>query len=171
MIFGNWDKLSDTMKIVVDEPFLGKSSICEPILRSLPQWFGIEQSNIQYLKDIDTLPTFLAFMDGKAVGFITIKQHNEYSAEIHIIGVYPDLHHQGVGRALLEKAEEFLKQQRIEYLQVKTLSSSSISEHYAQTRAFYFAVGFRPLEELKEFWNEENPCLLMVKYLRDSIGK
>jgi ribosomal protein S18 acetylase RimI-like enzyme len=161
--------MSDAMKTVVDGPFLGKSSICEPILRSLPQWFGIEKSNIQYLKDIDVLPTFLAFVDGKAVGFITIKQHNEYSAEIHIIGVYPDLHHQGIGRALLEKAEEFLKQQRIEYLQVKTLSPSSHSEHYAQTRVFYFAMGFRPLEELKEFWNKENPCLLMIKYLSHYI--
>jgi hypothetical protein len=25
--------------------------------------------------------------------------------------------------------------------------------------------GFRPLEELRGFWNEENPCLIMVKHL------
>jgi len=153
------------MKIIVKGPFLGKSAVCEPILRSLPQWFGMEQSNIQYLKDIEVLPTFLAFIDGKAAGFLTVKQHNEYAAEIHIIGVHPELHRKGVGRALIAKAENYLQQQGIEYLQVKTLGSSHPDKNYAKTRAFYLAIGFRPLEEFKELWDEENPCLLMVKSL------
>ena len=50
------------MAIIVKGPLLSKSSVCEPILRSLPEWFGIEQSNIQYIKDVEVLPTFLAFM-------------------------------------------------------------------------------------------------------------
>ena len=36
---------------------------------------------------------------------------------------------------------------------------------YAQTRAFYLAMGFRPLEELRKLWDEANPCLIMVKRL------
>ena len=50
-------------------------------------------------------------------------------------------------------------------LQVKTLGPSHPSEHYAATRQFYVARGFRPLEELTEIWGEDNPCLIMVKRL------
>ena len=153
------------MAIIVKGPLLGKSSVCEPILRSLPEWFGVEQSNIQYIKDVEVLPTFLAFMDNKASGFLTLKQHNEYAAEIHIMGVLPEAHRKGIGRALLTKAKAYLKQNEIEYLQVKTLGPSHPDRHYARTRAFYFAMGFRPLEEFKGLW--DNPCLLMVKALGD----
>ena len=147
---------------------MGKSSVCEPILYSLPQWFGMEESNRQYLQDIDILPTFLAFADDEAVGFLTLKQHNEYAAEIHIIGIRPEQHRRGIGRALLAKAEEFLKREGVEYLQVNTLGPSCPNEDYARTRAFYLSMGFRPLEEFLELWNADNPCLLMVKSLDDS---
>jgi hypothetical protein len=40
-----------------------------------------------------------------------------------------------------------------------------LSPDYARTRRFYESRGFRPLEEIKGFWNEENPCLIMVKHL------
>ena len=153
------------MAIIVEGPNLGKSSVCEPILRSLPEWFGMEEANSQYLRDIDVLPTLLALVDGKVAGFLTIKQHNEYAAEIHIMGVYPEMHRRGIGSALMAKTERFLKQEGIEYLQVKTLGPSCPNEDYARTRAFYLAMGFKPLEEFLEIWNEENPCLLMVKGL------
>jgi ribosomal protein S18 acetylase RimI-like enzyme len=48
-------------------------------------------------------------------------------------------------------------------MQVKTLGPSRPDEHYAKTRAFYEALGFRPLEEFKQIWDENNPCLVMVK--------
>jgi hypothetical protein len=46
---------------------------------------------------------------------------------------------------------------------VKTLGPSSDDSNYAKTRAFYSAMGFRPLEEFKQIWDEHNPCLVMVK--------
>jgi hypothetical protein len=45
---------------------------------------------------------------------------------------------------------------------VKTLGPSYPDEGYAQTRGFYVARGFVPLEELLELW-DANPCLLLVK--------
>lgn len=131
----------------------------------------MEQANKQYIKDIEVLPTFLAFMDKKVIGFLTLKQHNEYATEIHVMGVYPEAHRKGIGHALLIKAEKFLERKGVEYLQVKTLSSSHPDKHYARTRAFYFAMGFRPLEEFKALCNEENPCLLMVKNLVSKSGQ
>ena len=77
------------MSLKIDGPLFGKSSACEPIIRSLPDWFGIEEAIVQYAREID--------------------------------------------------------------------------ENYARTRAFYLAMGFRPLEEFTQLWNEQNPCLLMVK--------
>ena len=154
------------MEVTVEGPFLGKSFVCEPILCSLPQWFGIEEANAQYIRDIEVLPTFIALVDDDVIGFLTLKQHNEYSAEIHVMGVTPRLHRKGVGRALLTRVEEYLQGQGVEYLQVKTLSDTHPDAAYARTRAFYMAVGFRPLEEFKTLWNEENPCLLMVKSVR-----
>jgi ribosomal protein S18 acetylase RimI-like enzyme len=117
------------------------------------------------LEDIERLPTFLAKVNGQVMGFITIKEHNEYSAEIHIIGVHPGAHRKGIGQALICAAEKDLQERGFEYLQVKTLSSAHPDENYAKTRAFYLSVGFRPLEEFKSLWGEANPCLQMIKSL------
>jgi chloramphenicol 3-O-phosphotransferase/GNAT superfamily N-acetyltransferase len=152
-------------EVVCTGPDLGLAAVCEPILRALPAWFGIESAVQQYVRDIDNMPTILANGNGQALGFLTIKLHNSYAAEIHVMGVRPEAHHQGIGRALLGRTEACLCQQGIEYLQVKTLSGVHPDPGYAQTRAFYQAMGFRPLEELPEFWDAENPCLMMIKKL------
>jgi GNAT superfamily N-acetyltransferase len=149
----------------IDGPFLGQAEVCEPILRSLPDWFGIESALVQYVSDIEKLPTFLARDSEGVLGFLTIKQHNPFSAEVHVMGVLPKSHHRGVGRALMHAAQDWLRQQDVEYLQVKTLGTSHPEVHYAGTRAFYLAMGFRPLEELSQIWDENNPCLIMVKRL------
>jgi GNAT superfamily N-acetyltransferase len=153
------------LEITVQGPSLGMASVCAPILRALPDWFGIEAATARYIKDIDMLPTLIALVDGQAAGFLTLKEHNVYAAEIHVMGVLPALHRRGAGRSLVNAAEKVLRQQGIEYLQVKTLSPSRPDAHYARTRAFYLAMGFRPLEEFKELWGKENPCLQMVKSL------
>lgn len=81
------------------------------------------------------------------------------------MGIHPDYHRQGIGRLLVDAAESTLRDQAIEYLQVKTLSPSRENEPYARTRKFYFALGFRPMEEFSELWGPENPCLMYVKKL------
>ena len=80
------------------------------------------------------------------------------------MGILPGLHRQGIGRALLDRAEAWLRGEIVEYLQVKTLGPSRPNENYDRTRTFYLAMGFRPLEELKTLW-EGNPCLVMVKWI------
>jgi ribosomal protein S18 acetylase RimI-like enzyme len=152
-------------KIIIQGPFLEKADLCEPVLQSLPEWFGIEDANLHYLDAIDRLPTFLAMNKNQVMGFLTILQHYPKSAEVFVAGVLPQYHRRGIGRALLRKAEAYLSQQGVEYLQVKTLSESHPDEGYAQTRAFYLAMGFQPLEELKTLWDEANPALLLVKKL------
>ncbi|MEZ4680968.1 MAG: GNAT family N-acetyltransferase [Caldilineaceae bacterium] len=134
-------------------------------MRALPDWFGIEEAIIQYISEIDQLPTFIARQGERAIGFLSVKQHNPYSAEIHVLAILPEMHRRGIGRQLLQQAECYLRAQGVEYLHLKTLSDSHPDEGYAKTRTFYLAVDFRPLEELTPLWGEENPCLLMVKRL------
>lgn len=155
------------MKQTIEGPCYNTSRVCEPILRSLPEWFGIETDLAGYIEKINTLPTFLAKREGQVIGFLSLIQHNPFSAEIHVMGVTPNAHHQGIGRALIAHAESWLHEHHVEYLQVKTLGPSHPDPGYAATRAFYLAVGFRPLEELKQIWDEYNPCLVMVKHLGD----
>lgn len=154
------------MKFDIDLPSVGKSAFCEPILHFLPDWFGIEGDVDKYLAEIDLLPTFLALDSSQVLGFLTLKQHFPHSAEIFVMGCLPEVHRQGVGRALVKRAEAWLLDQGVKYLQVKTLGPSRPDPGYEVTRAFYLALGFEPLEEFKQIWDENNPCLVMVKKLQ-----
>jgi len=153
------------MSIVVEGPFEGRAGDCEPILRALPDWFGIEEATAQYVRDVDSMPTFVASVDGVVAGFVTVNRHFDAAAEIHVIGVRPEHHRQGIGAALMARAETWLRAEGVEYVQVKTVGPSSDDPFYARTRQFYAAMGYRPLEEIKTLWDERNPCLIQVKRL------
>ncbi|BAU13609.1 hypothetical protein LEP3755_41490 [Leptolyngbya sp. NIES-3755] len=143
---------------------LNQSRLCEPILRLLPEWFGIEDAIVHYMQEIDNLPTLLAWKQQQIVGFLSIKHHTQFAAEIYVMAVHPQYHRQGIGNRLVEAAEKNLQRLGVEYLQVKTLGTSRPNAHYDRTRAFYESVGFKPLEEFLELW-EGNPCLQLVKFL------
>src|SRR5688572_15715125 len=86
-----------------------KGKICEKILRSLPDWFGIEKAILDYIADAETMLTLVADTEAqKNVGFLTLKIHNEFSAEVHVMGILPDFHGRGLGKALLKEAEAIL---------------------------------------------------------------
>ncbi len=139
--------------------------VCSRILRSLPDWFGIEESNLEYDRNIATLPTLVATDGDEVVGFVTLKQHSDSASEIQVMGVRPDYHRSGIGRRLVEAAEAQLLE-GVEFLQVKTLGPSHPDPFYRRTRAFYAAMGFVPLEETTQIWGVENPTLIMIKHLR-----
>jgi ribosomal protein S18 acetylase RimI-like enzyme len=149
--------------MIITGPDLNQAVHCEPILRSLSDWFGMEDATRQYILDIQSLPTLLAWQANQVVAFLSIKTHNSYSAEIFVTGVLPEFHRQGIGTQLVAAAEAYVQGKGFEYLQVKTLGPSHADPFYACTRSFYEKVGFRPLEEFKQIWNEENPCLIMIK--------
>lgn len=136
----------------------------ERILRALPDWFGIEDSLLEYVDAARRLPGFLARLGGDVVGVLLVARHFPESAEIHLMAVHPEHHRQGIGRALVVAAVDHLAADGTRLLQVKTLAASHPSEHYARTRRFYQAMGFLPLEELPNLW-PGNPCLVMVRVL------
>jgi hypothetical protein len=48
---------------------------------------------------------------------------------------------------------------------VKTLGPSHPDPFYAETRAFYRAIGFQPLFETTAFWGADQPTLILLKPL------
>jgi len=143
---------------------LDEKSGCEAILRALPDWFGLEDSLVEYVADIEAMDSFGALRDGELLGFVTVRRHFENAAEVHVMGVRAEYHRQGIGRALLDCAETWLRDRGVRWVQLKTLGPSHADEGYARTRAFYRALGYEPLEESESRW-PGNPCLQMVKRL------
>jgi GNAT superfamily N-acetyltransferase len=129
----------------------------------LPSWFGIPESVTRYVAVAERSPTVIASQGEREVGLLTLVQHSRYAAEVCVMAVVPELHRQGVGRKMLEYAEDILAADGVEFLQVKTLAPSKPDDGYAKTRAFYLAYGFRPLEEFSDLWDPENPALQMIK--------
>ncbi|MBO0808548.1 MAG: GNAT family N-acetyltransferase [Actinobacteria bacterium] len=143
------------------------------LLRSLPGWFGIESSIVEYVAKARDLPTYLAWpgggpavpvMEQEPAGVLLAARHFPVSAEIYLMAVDPARHRQGAGRALAEALEDDLIADGVELLEVKTLGPSHPDTGYAGTRQFYNRLGFRPLEEIHGLW-PGNPCLIMVKLL------
>ncbi len=150
------------MEVTPVEDPAARSDLCRSVLEALPEWFGIEEAVRRYIREVADLPTFASGSDG----FLSLKLHTDAAAEIYVMGVRPPNQGQGLGTALVEAAEGFLREREVEFLQVKTLGPSQPDEGYARTRHFYETCGFQPLEETTEIWGEANPCLIMVKSLR-----
>ena len=137
---------------------------CEELLRSLPAWFGIESSLREYVRSLPSCTIHVAEGMAGMDGFLAVRSLNARSAELHVVAVRQELHGQGVGTALLARAEAALRSAGTEYLQVKTLGPSRPDPGYDRTREFYLNRGFVPLEELN-LWGPTNPCLILVKPL------
>lgn len=93
----------------VDDPSQ-KSQIEETILSRLPEWFGIPESTQEYINGCEDKPLWVAVVDGKPVGFIALKETSPATAEIYVMGVLPQLHHGGIGRALYSAFEEYARE-------------------------------------------------------------
>jgi GNAT superfamily N-acetyltransferase len=143
----------------------GSGPTCRHILDSLPAWFGIPEAVDDYVAAADRYPTVIASIAGVDVGILTVVNHSEFAAEVHLMAVVPEAHRRGIGAAMLGHVEDVLSRAGIEFLQVKTLSDKHPDEGYAKTRAFYRAQGFRPLEEFPTLWDPQNPALQMVKFI------
>ena len=88
--------------------------------------------------------------------------HSRMNLEIAVMGVLPSHHRQGVGATLIRAAKTYATGHGVKMLSVKTVADSSPDPNYANTRAFYRAMGFELFEEFPELWDEHNPCALFI---------
>lgn len=137
---------SQALTIRILECEESKEQIATEILSALPAWFGIPESTAKYIRESKHMPFFVAYSDRVPIGFLAIKRNTHYAAEVYVMGVLPEHHRCGAGRALLSRCHAWCKAQGCEFLQVKTLDASFPDEGYEKTRRFYEAMGFRPLE-------------------------
>jgi len=142
-----------------------KVTICNNILRALPTWFGIEESIVDYVKQVPQMPFYATSDQNKVVGFIAIKNHNKYTSEVCVMGVLEEYHGQGMGKKLIKSCEDYCIANGKKFLTVKTVDASANYESYKNTLNFYLKMGFTPLEVFPLLWDESNPCLFLAKYL------
>lgn len=142
-----------------------KARICTNILESLPDWFGIPSAINDYAKKVRDLPFWCAVIDGKPVGFVSVKIHHGCTAELLVMAVDKKFHRKGIGRKLVKTCKDFASDKGCVFLTVKTLSSDNNDVFYEQTRLFYLSMGFYPLETFTQIWGEADPCLLMGMYI------
>ena len=154
------------MKVI--GPSLKRGSDCEAILRTLPEWFGIEESLQMYVRDSGSFPTFAVEESSNLLGFVSLRKHYEESWEVHCIAVSASYRNRGVGTVLLEHAEAWLAARGACFLQIKTISGSSSDPNYAQTRRFYLARGYTPIEEFPDLWGPTNPVLQLIKRIESA---
>jgi len=133
------------------------------VLTTLPAWFGIPESTREYIEGAADCPCLVAREDDQTLGFLSYRRTSDCASEIYVMGVVPEHHRRGVGRLLLEACISLLADEGYGFLTVKTLAASHPSPEYARTRAFYLAMGFRPLEVFPDLWGAENPCLFLLK--------
>ncbi len=137
----------------------------ERLARTLPAWFGIEEGLQDLRRCAETQPGNIALIDGDVTGFVTLDQPFPDTWEITWMAVAPDHHRQGIGRALIDAVIADARASDARLLHVKTLADTHPSPEYAQTRAFYEALGFQRLVVLPDLWGPETPCLLLVRPL------
>jgi ribosomal protein S18 acetylase RimI-like enzyme len=116
--------------------------LLEALTARLPQWFAQAESNRHYAEQAEKLEAWIARLDGQAAGLLLLKRHSARSAEIYWLGVDPDHHRRGVGRALIATVERRLRDERVRFLFVTTLHPEVDYEPYRRTQSFYESMGF-----------------------------
>jgi len=142
-----------------------KGATCAEVLAALPHWFGIRASNDAYVRDVEAMPMWAAYEGERLLGFLALGRPTPHVFEVHVMGVKPELHRHGTGRALMEQAAAHARAHGIRFLTVKTRSATAPDPGYDKTRAFYEAMGFFPIDELPTLWDAENPAVLLLKLL------
>ena len=143
---------------------LEKQCIARTVLEDLPEWFGIPESREEYIRESGAMPFFAAVEGDEVIGFMALKETSRYTCEIYVTGVKKRYHRCGAGRAMVVAFEAYARSHGYRYAQVKTVAGGHYPE-YDATRLFYERVGFAELEVFPTLWDENNPCLIMVKAL------
>ena len=95
-----------------------KRVIARTVLEALPEWFGIEESRENYIRDCADQTFLAAKDDDKIMGFLCLKETGNATVELAVMGVLKECHRNGIGRKLVEKAKEVAVSEGYEFMQV-----------------------------------------------------
>jgi GNAT superfamily N-acetyltransferase len=140
---------------------MNDGAACDAIVASLPDWFGMEEGLRECAAAVRTQPGLVAEVDGEVTGFLTLARPYPRTPEISWLAVHARDRRRGIGKALIVAASDQLRARGDRLVLVKTLSDRTYpGPEYAETRAFYLAMGFLPVAELDLY--PENPIQLLA---------
>jgi ribosomal protein S18 acetylase RimI-like enzyme len=142
-----------------------KTEYANTILRKLPEWFGLEEGLQEYVNTVYKYHFWAAFDHDSCIGFFVGKTHYNRTGDIYVCGIDPKYHRRGIGTLLYKEMEKYFKRNNCKYVIVKTISDADSDENYKKTRLFYKKNGFEELITIPEIWDENDPCLIMIKIL------
>lgn len=149
------------MVLTIDDP-TRKEQIARDILSQLPDWFGVPESTLDYIHGCREKPFWAVFSGDKVQSFIALKETSPATAEIYVMGVLPEYHHKGIGRALFDTLTAYARTHGYSFLQVKTVRKGYWAS-YDMTNEFYIAIGMKEFECFPNYWDEKNPCQIYIK--------
>ena len=140
------------------------AAACDAIVASLPEWFGLDVGIRQCASAVRSQPGLVAEVDGAVAGFLTLARPYPGTPEISWLAVHARHRRRGLGRALIVALNDQLRTRGDRLVLVKTLSDrTDPGPEYAETRAFYLAMGFLPVAELDvDPPDPENPIQLLA---------
>jgi len=142
-----------------------KEQIAKSVLLDLPEWFGREESRKRYIENVKKYPFIALYVDGEAIGFYSLREENEDTLDMYVLGIKKKHHRKGYGNTLQQFVFKWAKQNGYKTLLVLTLSKTHPDVHYGKTRDFYHKQGFVDLYETNKIWGEEYPTQIMIKKL------
>lgn len=146
-----------------------KRKISREVLEALTQWFEVEESREEYIRESAGWPFWAAYENDALAGFLCLKQTGDETVELAVMGVKKDYHRNGYGRRLFAAAKDYAVQKGYSFIQVKTVRSG-MYEDYDITNEFYRSLGFKELEVLPDYWDEANPCQIYVMNMKSAVN-
>ena len=142
-----------------------KRTIARKVLEALKDWFEVDESREQYIRESADRIFIAAKENNEYIGFLCLKETGRDTVELAVMGVLMEYHRSGIGRQLFEKAKAIAVSEGYSFMQVKTVQMGK-SPDYDKTNLFYISCGFKEFEVFPEYWGEDNPCQIYVMSLR-----
>ena len=142
-----------------------KRTIARRILENLHDWFEVDESREQYIRECSDWMFFAAKRKDDYAGFLCLKETGRQTVELAVMGVLREYHRNGLGRALFHEAQKAAAKEGYSFMQVKTVKMG-VYEDYDITNRFYLSLGFAEFEVMDELWDKENPCQIYVMSLK-----
>lgn len=142
-----------------------KRTIARRILENLLDWFELDESREQYIRECSDWMFFAAKEQGDYAGFLCLKETGRQTVELAVMGVLREYHRNGLGSALFHEAKNAAAEEGYSFMQVKTVKMG-VYEDYDVTNRFYLSLGFSEFEVIEELWGKENPCQIYVMSIK-----
>ena len=101
----------------ITDPAL-KRTIARRILENLHDWFELDESREQYIRECSDWMFFAAREKGDYAGFLCLKETGRQTVELAVMGVLREYHRNGLGRALFNEAQRAAAKEGYSIMQV-----------------------------------------------------